>query len=91
MATTKPGDTIEISVPPGHPGFKLNGEKYTVIPCPSDRVDGPNGSEVWVRRSDGEAVVVPSGTYVVAKTAETKNVDDFLRRQLNANLASIFS
>lgn len=82
----KPGDTIEITK-----DNDFKGRKFIVVECPIERNDSVYLNCPWVEH-DGQIVAVPKGAYkIIGRSVTIANTDEFLKRQLNANLDSIFS
>ena len=86
LEKTKPGDTIEIVLE-----GDFFGHRFTVVECPEDDLDSAYRDDPWVELV-GRIVPVPHGYKIVDRgdVSESGSVDKFLKRQLNANLDSVF-
>lgn len=86
LEQTKPGDTIEIVAK-----NQFFGRRFTVVECPEDMLNGAYRDDPWVEFK-GRIRPVPHGYKIVNRggMSESGNVDGFLKRQLNANLDSVF-
>lgn len=88
MSISKVGDTIEITA-----DNSFKGMRFTVVECPENRRDSVTHDWAWVEY-EGTILSVPNDSYkVVGKTKneQSDSVDEFLRRQTNDNLGSVFA
>lgn len=91
--TAQPGDTIEIICT----GTDWDEKQFTVIEPPEHLRHTEKSGDVWIpdETSPPSCVrLVSCQFYRIIETSrsdtESRNVDDFLKQQLNDNLSSIF-
>jgi len=86
----KPGDIIEVTWQDEH----WLGKKFMVIECPAGPKKAGIGIQpgnAWFMSETGSEQYFQLGYYKIVKlVVPHRDVDTFLKRQLNDNLASIF-